>query len=276
MSGGQHREPLPVAPFITWAEGRITRIRSDLGIDAPRGGSDNGADMNYVERFMAEIGWDSHNGPRKLHRWMHPEQGEGHSGIVERAEIEDALHCAGVLFSDIYPDAPARLVVMRLGQGARMTEAQIIAAHTVYMRGRLTIDAVAALIWERYGYANQEAGRCAIRRGWYHLDLPRRQCVESTRTGERCRKHPMSGSDLCPKHDKTITFGWQPPPDLIERCRDMYMGGFSFKAIGRVLILETPWTHHTYAAKRIADIAQEQGWHASSRGQRPPRQAVAA
>lgn len=217
MSGGQYREPLPVAPFTAWAEGRIAAIRSEIGADYGRGGSNTGADMNYVERFMVEIGWDFHNGPRKLYRWMNPDQGDGHSGVVERAEIEDALHRAGVLFSDLYPDLDADPQALRdgycaacrrdvnttdgycpwcddvvldarpkysharLGQGRRMTDAQVRAAHVLYVQRGLYLRDVAGMLWRQYGYANLQSCEAGLRRAFRLLGLPRMPPGEASR-----------------------------------------------------------------------------------------------
>lgn len=271
MQAARLREPIPCAPFLDWCAQREARIRADLD-NYPRIDSGLPTDFNPHYRMLATIGWGDDNGARRYHRW----RDENTTGLVERADVEEALFTAGVDFyhKDLYPDAPRPSVVVRLDQGARMTQGQLIAAHTVYMRGRLTISDVADLIWQRYGYANPEAARCAIRRGWRHLDLPRRQCIDTTAAG-RCRKHPMSASDLCAKHDTTITFGWQPPAALIQQARDMYKDGIAFKSIGRLLIDQTPWQHPTYVAKRLAAIARDQGWNESGPGQRPPSQVAA-
>jgi hypothetical protein len=118
-------EPVPVAPFVAWCDRRQEQLRRSMdvhpaisvrGVTGPR--SQVGIGVNYVERLMFELGWDVHNGPRKLNRWRNPSQGDGHSGFADRDEIETSLRCAGVRFEDVYtPWAPsnawrARLLIL--------------------------------------------------------------------------------------------------------------------------------------------------------------------
>jgi len=95
------KEPIDVAPFLAWCANRETRIRRELGSEH---GIADGKQTNHRERLVTELGWTIEAGTRRLHRWTHPDQGDGFSGLVERAVIEDALHHAGVQFADVYPD----------------------------------------------------------------------------------------------------------------------------------------------------------------------------
>jgi hypothetical protein len=275
---GQHREPLPVGPFVDWCRHRIEGIRAEIGADYVKGGSGNAADMNYLERLMREIGWDPHNGPRRLYRWMNPDRGDRHSGIVERAEIEDALHCAGVPFDEVYPDAaPPRLYQPRFGQSRRLTDAQVLAAHTIYVRERLVMTEVAELIWRQHGYAS--CGSCArsLVVAFQGLGLPTRRCEATTRAGVRCRKPPLSGRDVCTEHQAGIrpshlggaTSGRRQteqtyvlPEELVAHARVMYVQwGMSFRRVGEALVAQTPLSSADYLSQRLADVAAEQRWH---------------
>jgi hypothetical protein len=260
-----HKEPLAVAPFLEWCDKRETQIRRDLdnlpGLRSFKLNDDAGS------RLVMELGWDVESGQRRLRRWRH----ETLSGLIGREVIEEALFCAGVPFEEIYPDEPTPpRVAVRLGQGSRMTQPQLVAAHTVYMRANMTMNDVAALIWQRYGYANPEAARHALTRGWRSLGLQvRRQCTQITADGERCDKAPLSGQEHCFKHDKK-TQTWQMPRELTERARALHVEeGLTLNAIGALLVDETPWQTWKYAARRIAIIAHEQGWHRQLAGGRP-------
>jgi len=118
------KEPVPVGPFVAWCDRRQEQLRRELdvhpAISSREGGSRGqvSSGLNYVERLMFEMGWDLHNGPRKLNRWRNPSQGDGHSGFADRDEIETSLRSAGVRFEDVYrPWAPsnawrARLLIL--------------------------------------------------------------------------------------------------------------------------------------------------------------------
>jgi hypothetical protein len=151
-----------------------------------------------------------------------------------------------------------------------MTDEQLIAAHTVYLRGGLTMSAVSALIWRRYGYANQEAARCALKHGWRALGLStRRRCAGITADGARCQKAPLNKRDHCAKHDQSVTRGWEPPRELLDHARELHETGTSLRQIGVLLIDDVQWKHPTYVAKRLARVAAAEGWHQRLTGGRP-------
>lgn len=265
------RDPVSVTPFLEWCERREEQLRREFDHYPRIGGHVLGA--HFRESLVLELGWDPESGARRLYTWRHPNHGDGHSGYVERETIEKALLHAGVMdTSELYP-LPEPRPGTPLGQGAHMTEEQFLAAHVVYLRGGLTVLAVAHLIYERYNYPNPEAARCALRRGWSHLDLELRRCSATTASGKPCRKPPLSGRELCAKHDPRITVAWSPPAELVERARALYMGGRSFKGIGRDLVDETPWSHWTYVGKQFSKIGRRQGWNTCQRGTGPPRSA---
>ncbi len=83
-------EPVSLAPFLAWVEGR-ERQHAHTG--------------DPVAAVVRDIGWDGESGVRRLHRWRH----ESITGMAERADVEDALHHAGVRWDEVYDPDPVDL-----------------------------------------------------------------------------------------------------------------------------------------------------------------------
>lgn len=255
-----YREPIEVAPFLAWCDEREARIRRDL--DALPALAERFND-DATQRLVYDLGWDEINGMRRLHRWRHEQ-----SGLVERAIVEDALWHADVRFEDIYPDEDAAPAVrerpQQLIHPRRMTDQQIIAAHTVYTRARLTTTEVAELIWRRYGYADADSCRLALQRAWRAMGLPMRRCAAISAGGQRCNRAPLRGSDKCVAHARALT--WEIPRDLLDEARTAHLDGASLAYISRQLLHRTPWTSPDSFARRLAEAAQAEGWHQHFKG----------
>lgn len=89
------REPIPVQPFLDWAQRRAKLLKA---LYAP---NDSQADEGLTY-LLDDIGWPHENGMRRLHRWRTGDQ--NFHGYAERAIIEDALWRAGVFTWEVYPD----------------------------------------------------------------------------------------------------------------------------------------------------------------------------
>lgn len=200
------REPIEVAPFLAWCAQREARIRAEIdnypAISGKREGGvtprlPTGEDAHG--RLVMELGWNPDTGARRLHRWTHEI-----AGAVERATIEEALFTAGVDFHDIYPDEPApRPVSCRVGQGRRMTNKQILAAHVIYTRRGLSLRQLGELLWQQFGYANAESCAWQIRRGFKNLGLPVRDPIEASRAAHY--KHGLAtGGKVAPLYKRTL------------------------------------------------------------------------
>jgi len=172
------QEPLETAPFIAWCEQRIQQLRRELAPEYKIGGSD---ETNAVAALVREIGWttnatdDTASGVRRLHRWRNEATTVP---VVERAVIEDALFHADTDIHDIYPDLAHPRGASLLGQGRRMTDKQVLAAHVLYEQG-LSTRQVALLIWRKYGYANVNSCAGSLLRAWTAFGLPRRDVTEA-------------------------------------------------------------------------------------------------
>lgn len=202
------REPLEVGPFNAWVAKRKKQIAREL--DAFPAIEGRPEMLNVHDRLLAELGWSGEAGARRLFRWANE-----NAGYAERAEIENALDSAGADFYEVYPylaheqDPGAevfcracRTEVMtrdgtcpwcggdtvperppqsrpRLGQGRRITEEQIRAAHVLYWQGGLSLTEVSRLLYERFGYASVSSGEAQIRRHFKLLGLPRRPVAEA-------------------------------------------------------------------------------------------------
>lgn len=256
------REPIPVGPFLWWCHRRVAEIERECD-PLFRGGvllSDAVRD-----RLMMEIGWSEEHGPRRLHRWLH----ETPSGLVARALVEDALHHAGVDFYAVYwtMQPPRGKGGRPLGIGRRMTDAQVIAAHTVYMKGKLTVRELAELIFERYGHASAGACDVALRSAWRALALPLRTCAGVNKNGQRCGNHPRSGHDYCGTH---LGRGWRWPEDLLRSARLLHeRDGQSFQVVAAMVQDRTPYRSQKWIAQQLAVIAANEGWHRTQQfGQR--------
>lgn len=257
------REPLPVAPFLAFCAKREAQIARDLDAYPAIGrgeGRTQALGVDPKTRLAWVLGWDPEVGLRKLNRWSKPNLGEGHSGWVARADIEDAIHAAGGAFEQIYPDAaPAPPYVSHLGAGRYMTDEQIVAAHTVYVRAKLTTREVAQLVYRRFGYVSVGSASRAIRGAWKAFGLPVRQCEAiAAAHGGRCRRHPSHGVDHCPAH---VRHGWSIPRSLADRARELHEDGVSFNEIGVRLLPDTPWRNPHYLSAQLSRIAADEDWH---------------
>jgi hypothetical protein len=274
------REPIPVGPFLEFCYRREQEIRRELDNYPAISG---GHQFDPVARLVMSFGWDPGTGVRKLDRWKSPDGRDSHSGWVDRAVIEDALRSAGVDIEDIYPDLPEPSPrVIRMGQSRRMTDAQVIAAHTVYTKGRMTMYALGDLIWKRYGYATPSACTRALSVAFKGLGLPIRQCAAMTRSGARCRHPPLTATDFCQEHGalsvRPSDIGaasatrrryermWTPSVELVALARAMHVEqAMTWRAIGRELVSMTPLTSPTYVSYRLSTIAAQQGWDRTER-----------
>lgn len=268
-------ERIPAGPFLAWCDERLAAIRRELdtypAITASRRGggvrnSPRGVDPQT--RLVLELGWSAGTGvgtgERRLSQWRRTQP------RVRRDMVEDALEHAGSSLADVYPDLGADegwSYSGRLGRQRYMTDREIIAAHVIYTRERLTAAQLGALVWQRYGYASADCCARQIALAFERLGLPARQCagIRSARYdgGGRCEKWPLGGNDYCAAHARPL--GWTPPLALIDEARDMHERGMSFRAIGYALIDHTPWKHPVYAGNRIREIAQRDGWYYAAR-----------
>ena len=268
------REPIPVQPFLDWCERREREIKATLDSNSGLQG-DASHDIHPRQRLLAEIGWDDDAGFRRMRRWRN----ESLSGLVERADVEDALDTAGIPFDLIYPleAAKTRKLRIRLGENRRMTDDEVIAAHTVYMRGRMTTTTLSELIYERFGYYNAPACAKSLSVAFRGLGLPVRQCAGKTAAGLPCQRRPGDGIDFCPEHAGDLrpseiggrrsgmlrsARAYRMPPELLERARVLHLEkGLPLKEVGRVLLPLVPWRSADHLAQRIADVAHAEGWH---------------
>lgn len=212
-------------------------------------------------RLVMSFGWDPDHGLRRLNRWRNPAQGDGHSGWVDRAEIEDALRSAGSDIHEVYPDVPPPPPYhSRFGIGRYMTDRELVMAHTVYVRGKLTTAEVAELVHDRFGYKSASSAHQALRIGWRALGLEQRRCSAITvKHGGQCHLHPLHGVDHCVSHRP----GWSMPPALVKQAVALHATGLSFNELGKRLIDQTPWSNPHYLSLQLARVAGEQGWHQS-------------
>jgi hypothetical protein len=142
-----------------------------------------------------------------------------------------------------------------------------LAAHTVYVRAKLTQTSLAELLYEKYGYAN--AWSCSIQlvKAFRSMGLPARRCTSTTHAGTRCERNPLQGMDVCALHDPArkgfwseiaVARGGHPrfelPEDLLHRARIMREEwSMSWLSIARSLSPETPLTSVDHLAKRLGE-----------------------
>lgn len=252
-------EPLDVAPFLEWAARREHVLEVEYS-DKSREGEGG------LERLLEEIGWDDPSGRKRMYRWRHENKG----GRVERAFVENALHRAGYLFEDVYPDLGS-MPELPTGPSTRlMTDEQVVAAHTVYVKAKLTQVSLAELIWERYGYASASSCAKALVDAFRSLGLPARRCTSTTAEGKKCNGNPLAGEDCCYRHkpewaDKRRESAlrrelriWTIPDELLLEARVMREDwGMSWRGLGRALLDRTPFTSIDHLSKRLkCELAQ--------------------
>lgn len=240
------REPIPVGPFLEFCAQREALLQRDPDCSDPR------------TRLILSFGWEPDSGVRRLHRWRHPEQGYDHPGWVDRAEVEDALHNFGIDIHEVYPDVSAPPPYSsRFGMGRYMTDRQLVAAHTVYVRAKLTVADVGRLVHARFGYRNANTAASSLRYGWRNLGLELRRCSAITSHDEQCHLHPLYGVDHCVSHRPPRSM----PPELVAEARALHLDGVSFNEIGRRLLHRTPWRNPHYLSMHLARLAAAEGWH---------------
>ena len=102
------REMVPAAPFAEWLNHRLGQLAARAENEL------NGA----IIALVREVGWDCPTveaGQRKLYRFRHQLMSGSRNGVkgtwpterFPRFTVEEALHCAGVLFEDLYPEIVA-------------------------------------------------------------------------------------------------------------------------------------------------------------------------
>jgi hypothetical protein len=64
---------------------------------------------------------------------------------------------------------------------AKLTDAQIRAAHLIYDKGGLSLRGIAEQLWQQHGYASASSCRQSLLEGFIRLGLPRRDRVEAAR-----------------------------------------------------------------------------------------------
>lgn len=209
-------EPIPLKPFLDWCDKREAQLRAELDAYPAINGGGTGANppgINPHVRLMVELGWDDAAGHRRLSRWRL----DSVTGMGSRELIERALDHAGVPIEDLYPDLavevgelrsgycqPCKLDVLttndlcpwcdepvlskrprnshdRKGQGRKMTDEQIRAAHVIYQQQKLSYSDLAELLWQRFGYASKASCESGLRVGFKALGLPRRTKLEGSR-----------------------------------------------------------------------------------------------
>lgn len=268
--------PIAVAPFVAWCDARMSRLRASLDT-CPK---IEGEHVGVMQRLLDEMRWENDAGEKLLWRWRNPHAGDGHSGFAERARIEDALHYAGVDFAEVYPDAQEpRRVRVRLGEGRKMTDTQIVAAHTVYVRAKMTTTGLGAMLWQKYGHDSPAACGRALLTAFHGLGLPLRQCAATTREGMPCRRSPVAGSDVCTEHSEapvrpshlggtatarhTTASRFVLPDEMLQRARAMHEEeGMPFIAIARSFVDATPLSSAAYLSNLLRHAAMAEGWHA--------------
>lgn len=284
--GRRVREPIPVGPFLEFCATRLAQIRRELDVYpaitfSGRPGKPPGVDA--TARLVMSFGWDPDGGSRKLNRWANPEQGDGHSGYVDRAEVEDALRNVGVEIADVYPHLPAAQDgCNRMGQHRRMTDAQVIAAHTVYTKGRMTMTTLGELIYKRFGYANASSCARSLAVAFRGLGMPLRQCAGVTCSGRRCQLPPVSLCDFCQEHDlrplrpsqigaaarvrQQAQYSWNPSAETLALARRLHVDqGLSWRETARQ-IAPTVNRSERHVAQCLSIIAAREGWHRTMKG----------
>jgi hypothetical protein len=253
------REPLPVGPFLWWCHWRMEQIEREFD-PLYRGGP---AQSDAVQgRLLMEIGWTGEWDSRRLYRWAF----ETPSGAVERGLVEDALDHAGVDFYGVYWSVKPPAWKGDRRRDRRMTDAQIVAAHVVYVKGKLSVRDLAEMLFARYGHASPEAADAALRLAWTRLGLPLRSCTGRKPNGEACRKAPRSGHDQCSQH---LGSGWRLPESLLEQARSLHEQGTPFIVLAAALQDQTPYRSPQWLAEQLASIAASEGWHRTQQfGQR--------
>lgn len=247
-------EPVPAEPFLNWFQRRLDyydRVYGKSDIDGGRN----------MWRVLDEIGWPHDSGARRMYRLRN----ESLTGMMERATVEDALHRAGVLVSDLYPDLPEPEPMRERPAQRRMTDEQVLAAHRIYVGMKLTQRTLAELLWEKYGYENMNACAKAIAVAFRSFGLQPRRCTATTAAGKRCTGAPVQGDDVCALHDprraskRSAAAKSRPnrmfviPDDVLMEARVMrHAWGMSWLGIAQTLLSETPYEEPGWFAKRLA------------------------
>lgn len=190
-------EQLSPQPFRQWCAWRL----DPRGWDRPNSTPTEDA---AVEQLAIDLGI----GDRKLRRWRNENR------TLERIEVEEALHHAGVGFWEVYPDADLPVGFLRPqhepGYGSYLTDDQVRELHAAHVAGA-SIRVLASRIYQKAGYKTPASAQYGIRKGFQRLGLrailrhPKhlattRRCGLPTSDGTPCENTPAPGSDLCWTH----------------------------------------------------------------------------
>ncbi len=123
------------------------------------------------------------------------------TGGIDQAQVEDILDAFGLRIWDLYDegayddgDGAGRVRGgQKTGVPCRMTDEQIAAAHTIYDMEGLSLRALGALLYERFGYRSASVCANQLCQSFIRLGLPRRDRIAavratSTRHGRSPRK----------------------------------------------------------------------------------------
>ncbi len=160
------------APFRAWADAELAILETTS--DAP------------TVRFVSELGWltdgtSEDAAVRRLHRWRNE------SLTLPWLDVYEALSFAGAAWWDIYPghevEAPTYTGAPRgkpMGKYRLLSDDQVRAAHKLYVDRQLSLRALGALLYERFGYASAKSCSMGLHTAFIGLGLPRRDRIEAT------------------------------------------------------------------------------------------------
>lgn len=97
--------------------------------------------------------------------------------LLTRADDTETL---ATLYPETGPTVRRRGGGKPVGKYRRMTDDQVRAAHVIYEQQGLSLRALGALIYERFGYSSPKACGVALGTAFMSLGLPRRDRVEAT------------------------------------------------------------------------------------------------
>lgn len=202
--------PIPAAPFIAVIRAAIERLAA---IDTLR---EEGSQEVPAQQILAEqLGINE----RTVYRYKNGLDGESKPGVTTYARypVEDALEALGIPFADVYPEIAAAddvelepeaycaqcrddvipldgscpwcdgpvgqrkpRSIPRRGQGRRLSDAQVRAAHRLHWEEGLSLRELGRRLYRQAGYSSAKSCAGALSNAFAGMALPARDRIDAT------------------------------------------------------------------------------------------------
>lgn len=226
-------EPIPAAPFVSVINAELRRIAADDNLRL----SDQSLEAPGMVILSDRLGIAE----RTLYRYKNSLDSVGEpTDSYARNRVEDMLDAMGVQFSDVYPEIAAAedveleddaycLIchedvsplagrcpwcdtqvakrpprsIRRVGQGRRLTDAQVRQAHRLHWEKGLSLRELGRQLYKKAGYATAQSCANALSNAFAGMALKPRDRIDATvlvsTTHGHSKRNPQTAEELAAK-----------------------------------------------------------------------------